>query len=66
VLFDEVNDGTFPLPPEVNPIEVLSFVHVNVAPAGVLVNEVAVTLVPGQTENEVGVVTVAVGFTVIV
>jgi len=47
--FVAVNEGIFPLPLAPNPIAVLEFVHVNVAPVGVLVNAEAETVAPLHT-----------------
>ena len=61
--------GTFPVPLAPRPVPVLLFVHVNVAPAGMLVKLVPGTAVPGHTVLFAGTVaglTTGFGFTVIV
>ncbi len=64
--FVAVNEGTFPVPPEPNPILVLELVHMKVPPAGILEKLVAATVLLLQTEMFAGTVTVGVGLTVIV
>ncbi len=61
-----VKDSIFPVPPPVNPMAVLVFVHVKDPPAGTLVKVEAGILSPLQTVISEGTVTVGVGFTVIV
>jgi hypothetical protein len=61
-----VNAGVFPAPDAASPMEEFEFVHVNVPPAGVLVNAEAATLPPLQTVMFAGTVTVGVGLTVMV
>ena len=61
-----VNDGIFPEPLDANPMFVLLLVQVNVPPAGIVVIDVAETVLVLQTVISAGTVTVGVGFTVIV
>jgi hypothetical protein len=65
-VFVAVNDGVFPLPLILNPIAVLEFVQVKVAPAGVLAKAEAGTVTPLQAVIFVGGVKTGIGFTVIV
>jgi hypothetical protein len=61
-----VNDGMFPDPLAARPMAVLLFVQVNVVPLTGPDKEVAVTLAPLQCVWFGTVVTVEIGFTVIV
>ena len=61
-----VNPGTFPTPLAPNPIVVVVFVHVYVAPTGELIKLVAATSSLLHTVKPAGTVTVGAGFTVIV
>jgi hypothetical protein len=58
-----VKAGILPLPLAGKPIKVLEFVHAYVAPEGVLVKEVAGIVLPGQTVELAGTVTVTPGET---
>ena len=66
VKFVATNAGVFPAPDAASPIARLELVHVNVPPAGALVNTDAGMLPPLQIVMFAGTVTVGVGFTVIV
>jgi hypothetical protein len=66
VIFVATNAGVFPAPDTASPIAGLELVHVNVPPAGVLVNTDAEMLPPLQIVMFAGTITVGVGFTVIV
>ena len=66
VKFVAINAGVFPAPDAASPIAGLELVHVNVPPAGVLVNTDAGMLPPLQIVMFAGTVTVGVGLTVIV
>ncbi len=61
-----VNEGTFPFPPEDNPIVVFEFVQVKVQPLGTLVKLVAGTIVLLHDVIFAGTLTVGEGMTVIV
>ena len=65
-LFIAVNPVTSPLPLAARPIEGLEFVHVYVAPDGVLVKFVVATVPFAHTVMLEGTVTTGIGFTVIV
>jgi hypothetical protein len=66
VIFVAVKDGVFPAPLATSPIAVLELVQLNVAPAGVLANADAGTVVPTHATTLVMGVTTGVGLTVIV
>jgi hypothetical protein len=66
VLLLAVNAGGLPEPVAASPIAVLEFVHVKVAPAGVLVNVPAGTAAPLQTVKLAGTLAVGKGLTVTV
>lgn len=61
-----VNAGTLVAPLATNPILILEFVHVNVAPAGALVNVFRGTVAPVQNVRLATAVTVVNGVTVTV
>ena len=64
-LFCAVKAPMFPLPDAPNPIEVLLFVHVKLAPEGVLVKDVAGTVSPSQSNSSGTMDTTGLAFTVI-
>jgi hypothetical protein len=66
VVLVAVNAGTVPVPLAPRPIAVLEFVQLKIAPAGVLVKDVAGMSVPAQTDTGAGAVIVGTGFTVTV
>ena len=59
-----VKEGILPLPLAARPIDVLLFVHANVAPEGVLLKVLPGTEAPSQTLLSEGAVATGIGFTV--
>jgi hypothetical protein len=66
VAFVVVKEGVLVLPLAARPMPVFEFVHVNVAPVGLLTKVLAGAVTPGQKLRFASATTVGIGFTVIV
>ena len=65
MVLEAINGGTKLVPLAATPMLGLLFVQVKVPPTGKLAKLAIGTIAPEQTEKEVGIITIGLGFTVI-